>query len=572
MGVRRAVDMVLDAAMKKNGPIYTYGPLIHNPQVLEFLKEKGIRALPAEEDGPGDLSPSPGATVIIRAHGISPEAREKIRATGAQILNATCPHVGKVQGIIRRFTREGYATVIAGEKNHAEVIGLLGYAQGKGRVINSVSDIEALPYLEKVCFVAQTTQDRQRFGELAAAIQERFPGAKIFNTICDSTHRRQDGVLELARKVEAMVVVGGRTSGNTRRLAQISRGTGIPTYHVETEKELDLKDLSRYSAVGVTAGASTPNWLIVKVVEKVRGLQPAKGLVHLLEVLGRLAAISYLLLAAGAACLTYASVLLQDLPPRPSWLLIASAYVFSMHVLNRLTDKASERFNQPSRTEFYERYGKLMITAGVLSAGLVLLLAWFQGLLPFLLLLALSALGLIYNIPIVPTTLRKGKRPKLKDIPGSKTLFVALAWGVVTSLLPPLAETGKLLPGTAIAFLFSATLVFVRSTLYDFKDIQGDMMVGKETIPIVLGRKKAELLVVVLLFLLGGALIVSEPLGWGTPVAPVMLISLVYVVIYYRLYRQRNLGRGFLFEGVVDGSFIFAGLVAFVWVVFTKTA
>jgi 4-hydroxy-3-methylbut-2-enyl diphosphate reductase len=154
---------------------------------------------------------------------------------------------------------------------------------------------------------------------------------------------------------------------------------------------------------------------------------------------------------------------------------------------------------------------------------------------------------------------------KLKDIPGSKTIFVALAWGIVTALLPPLAQQGKLSTEASVAFLFSAILVFIRSTLYDFKDIQGDLMVGKETIPIVLGKRKSENLVVALLFFLGGVLSFAPFLQWATAVTSFLLASLGYVVAYYFLYQEKILGKGFLFEGVVDGSFIFSGLLAFLW-------
>ncbi|MDI6756280.1 MAG: 4-hydroxy-3-methylbut-2-enyl diphosphate reductase [Thermodesulfobacteriota bacterium] len=568
MGVRRAMDMVLEAVMKQNGFIYTYGPLIHNPQVLEILEGKGVKAL-TEGDAEHFLSCPPekaSVTVIIRAHGISPEESQKIKDTGVKILNATCPHVGKVQGIIKRYALQGYSIIIVGEKDHAEVIGLLGYAQGKGYVVHSLKELESIPPLDKVCLVAQTTQDKNRFQALAAAVRNKFPEAEVFNTVCASTERRQAEVLTLAQKVEAMVVVGGSGSGNTRRLVKIAEDAGVPTFHVETEEDLDLKALSRYSIIGVTAGASTPNWMILKVVEHLKVLGTPRGVAHYLEKIGRLAAISYILLAVGAGCLTYASVLLQGLDPKLSYSLVAALYVFSMHVLNRLADKPSERFNQPGRTDFYERYGNLMAASGVSSAIIALTLTWFQGMLPFMLLLAISGLGMIYNIRLIPGQPGKLSRyRKLKDIPGSKTIFVALAWGIVTSLLPPLAQKGQLLTGTFVAFLFSSILVFVRSTLYDFKDIQGDLMVGKETIPIVLGKRKTEILTVSLLCLLGGLLIIAAPLKWATTVTYFLLFSFGYIVVYYFLYQKKILGRGFSFEGVVDGSFIFTGLLAFLW-------
>ncbi len=568
MGVRRAVDMALEASMKKDGAIYTYGPLIHNPQVLELLQRKGVKVLEPEdmEDRSFCSGRGNGGTLIIRAHGVSPQERRKIEEAGMNILNATCPHVGKVQGIIRNHAKNGYSIVIAGEKDHAEVIGLLGYTLGKGYVVNTLEEVKSLPPLEKVCLVAQTTQDQGRFRALVQAVQEKYPGAKVFDTICTSTRRRQDEVLALAKKVEAMVVVGGRGSGNTRRLTRISEEAGIPTFHVETEEELDLTALSRFGTVGVTAGASTPNWLILRVVDRLHDLWLRRRVVSFLGSLGRLAAISYLLLAFGAGCLTYASVLLQGLPPKLSWILVAALYVFSMHVLNRLGDKDSENFNQPGRTDFYEKYKRWMVAAGIASAAIALTLAGFQGVLPFLLLLAISALGLVYNLRLLPGRPRARFRyGKIKDIPGSKTLLVALAWGVVTSLLPPLDQEERLLSGTIVAFLFTSILVFIRATLYDFKDIQGDMMVGKETIPIFLGRKRTEGLIVILLVFMGGVLAVAAPLGWAPTLSSFLLLSLAYVICCYWLYRARVVRPGFLFEGLVDGSFVFTGLIAFIW-------
>lgn len=608
MGVRRAMDMALDAFLKKDGSLYTYGPLIHNPQVLEILKQKGLKTLEAKDIDPTFLKFTNGkpATVIIRAHGLPPDEYQKIKSTGVNILNATCPHVGKVQGIIKRYASKGYNIIIIGEKDHAEVIGLLGFAQGKGYIVNSLKEIENLPSLEKVCLVSQTTQDEKKFQILADAIRKKYPDAEIFNTICESTQRRQREVVDLAHKVQAMVIVGGKGSGNTRRLAKIAEETGIPTFHVETEEELDLEKLSQFSEIGVTAGASTPNWLILKVVERLQSLSAPKKLSSFLEKIGRFLAISYVLLALGAGFLTFACMLIQRLTPQLTWSIVAALYVFSMHVLNRLADKSSEKFNQPGRTEFYERYGPWMVGSGILSAAAALLLTWDQGIWPFFLLLAISGLGLLYNIPLLPrdkflTSFLHGKHPhpsspetgspstcenfpgmvlghrnlrrggrllryqKLKDIPGSKTIFVALAWGVVTSLLPPLAHEEILSPAAYVSFLFSTILVFLRTTLYDFKDIQGDLLVGKETIPIVLGKRRTQILAVALLILLAALLILAPLLKWTSYITFFFLISLIYVVGYYFLYREKILGMGFLFEGVVDGSLIFAGILGGIW-------
>ncbi|MCX5906319.1 MAG: 4-hydroxy-3-methylbut-2-enyl diphosphate reductase, partial [Deltaproteobacteria bacterium] len=407
MGVRRAMDIALEALLKKEGPIYTYGPLIHNPQILELLEEKGVKILNAEEGLSACLPAGEPArqTMIIRAHGVAPQERQAIKDAGMRTLDATCPHVGKVQGIIKRYANEGYAIIIVGEKDHAEVMGLLGYAGGRGQVVNTREEVEDLAPMGRVCCVAQTTQDRLHFQTIVGALQKRFPGVKVFNTICSSTHQRQEEVLALARRVEAMVVVGGKGSGNTRRLVKISEGTGIPTFHAETEKELDLAKLSQYSVIGVTAGASTPNWLILKVVERLRNISAPRGLAHYGEEFFRFLVTTYTFLALGAGCLTYASFSIQGLRPNLPSALIAGLYVFSMHVLNRFMDREGEKYKQPWRTEFYERHGLSMIIAGICSAVLLLILGWFQGPLSFFLLLAISGLGTSYNLPILPRSL-----------------------------------------------------------------------------------------------------------------------------------------------------------------------
>jgi len=216
--------------------------------------------------------------------------------------------------------------------------------------------------------------------------------------------------------------------------------------------------------------------------------------------------------------------------------------------------------------EFYGHYGRWMTLAAIATAGTALILAWFQGVYPFLILLAILGSGLIYNLPVFPFDPHgKFRYQRLRDIPGSKPLFIALAWGTVTSLLPPIAQGKGVLPATFVAFYFTATLVFFRSLIYDFRDIQGDLLVGKETLPIVLGRKITEILVILLLICLAGVLILAGLFRWTSSLSPYLLLSLAYIVAYCWLYRQRILDGGFLFEGLVEGSFLFAGAIGLIW-------
>lgn len=257
-GVRRAVEMALEAPRKHKNPIFTFGPLIHNPQILSFFQEKGISVM-------HDIPDHGSGTVIIRTHGVSPRTKEDLQKAGFNIIDATCPRVAKVQTIIQTHIRQGYSAIIIGDRKHPEILGLLGYAGGKGYVINSLEGLDSLPSFGKAIIVAQTTQNTLFYEEVKRWAARRVPFYKIFDTICDTTVKRQAELINLAKLVDVIIVIGGYNSGNTRRLFEIARQTGKPAYHVETELELDFKTLASASHIGITAGASTPEWIIKRI-------------------------------------------------------------------------------------------------------------------------------------------------------------------------------------------------------------------------------------------------------------------------------------------------------------------
>ncbi len=266
MGVKRALKLALRRAANSDGPIYTLGPLIHNQQVVAMLAEKGIEVL-------GDDEKPRGGIVIVRAHGVRPERKRAITDTGAALCDATCPRVEKVQITIMEHARRGYHTVIVGDAGHPEVVGLLGYTGGRGFVIDRAEMVADLPPMERVCVVAQTTQNRACFQEIAAALGKRYPGCAVFDTICNFTSNSQQKAVALAQEVDLMVVVGGYHSGNTQRLANLCRQTGTPTVHVEGVDELTPGMFRGCRVIGMAAGASTPEEAIEQVAAFARGLQ-----------------------------------------------------------------------------------------------------------------------------------------------------------------------------------------------------------------------------------------------------------------------------------------------------------
>lgn len=558
MGVKRAVDIALDMAQRGGEEkIYTYGPLIHNPQTIEILESRGVIPLT-------DVNGVQDGLVIIRAHGISPEDREKIRHKGIAIVDATCPKVARVQAIIRKHSGSGYTVLIAGDRTHPEVIGLLGYASDRGIVVGGPDEIASLPPLEKVCLVTQTTLNSAVFESIVTAVREKYPGAVIFNTICDSTERRQTEVRNMATEMDAIIIVGGKNSANTRQLAAISRKLGAPTFHVETAAELEALDLGGYERIGVSAGASTPNWITDGVIDYLTHYREGSsrfGLSRLYRFWSFLVRTD-LYSAIGAGFLSAASMILQGLALSVLPILIASFYVYAVHAINRLRSRNIARLMGSYRKELYGRHTNLQYTLALACLAVALVLSFLAGPAPFVILLVLSVFGVLYNIRIFPWRRRVDR---LADIPGTKSLFVALAWAAATALLPPAGAGGFFEPAAVMAFLFVFTLVFVKSALSDMMDIQSDRLVGEETLPVVLGEAGTKKLLKVMSLAMGLLLVAGYLAGWGAGVAPVLLLPIFYVWICFRVCDKRARFSSIMLEGLLGANYIIAGLVAGLW-------
>lgn len=557
MGVRRAVEMALDAPAKYPPPIYTFGPLIHNPQVLMLFADKGVTVLnqiPAKGEG----------TVIIRAHGVPPETKAQLKEAGFKVIDATCPRVVKVQAIIKRYNRKGYAAIIVGDQDHPEVISLLGFAGSNGHVVDSLSALQALPAFEQAIVVAQTTQNKLAYQEIIRWVAEHRPGYQVFETICDSTEKRQAEVRRLAQSVDALIVVGGKESGNTRRLAEIAAATGKPVYHVETEDEIDPASLASMNTIGITAGASTPTWIIKRVYRAVEQI-PLKrwhGWLDRAMQLARFLILINLFVAIGAGCLCFAMVHLMGLPIR--WPAFAAAffYVLSMHTLNHLTGQDADKYNEPDRERFYQRF-RIGLIAMAISAGALGLLASYQlGSLPFWTLLAISVLGLSYNSRFLPQNLlSKMKYRRMRDIPGSKTILIALAWGVVTTGVPALSSENAQLPGSLLAMFWAIGIVFCRTAFFDMLDIQGDRIVGKETLPIILGTNNTLKLLKKILILLTVSIVSLGAWGIFTGLAYAMAFCPLLLLLIIRSHEKDDTLPGALTEFKVESIFLLAGLM-----------
>ena len=562
MGVRRAVELVLDAPKKHNEPIFTYGPLIHNPQVLEMLAEKGITVLDR-------IPPHGQGTVLIRAHGVPPDAHQRLAAAGFTVIDATCPRVIKVQTIIRRHARQGYATIIVGDPDHPEVVGLLGYAGKLGHVVHQMAELDRLPIFDRAIIVAQTTQNKHFFESVRRWADARHPHYRVFDTICDSTANRQAEARRLAESADALVVVGGRNSGNTQRLAEVAAETGKPTLHVETEDELDVDRLAGARTVAVTAGASTPNWIMKRICRRLEllPLERAGAWHQYLYSLQQTLLRTNTYVAVGAGCLCYACIWLQGLAGGVPMVFLAMLYVQSMHMLNNLTGQKEDRYNDPGRAFFYQRFRLVLAILAVLSGGVGLLLAFMAGAGPFAVLLVMSTLGLSYNLNLVPA--RQGRRVRrIRDLPGSKTVLIALAWGIVTAVLPALGALGRVTGATVVAFAVATLLVFVRTAFFDILDVQGDRIVGKETLPIILGEGTTMHLLYTSLAVAAGALAVSAALGLVSRLGLVLVLCPVLMGLFISAFNRRKIHPGVRLEFLLESQFVLAGALTLIWALF----
>ena len=264
-GVERALGMAEKAADEARKPVNTLGPLIHNPLVVNDLERIGVGTA-------SNVSEVEEGTLIIRAHGVVPSVVEDARTRGLDVLDATCPYVKKVHNAAERLVREGYQLIVVGESGHPEVEGIMGHAGDDAHVVSVPGDLDAIDLSRKVGVVVQTTQTPGALADVVAELSKRTMDLRVINTICSATQERQDSAAELARRVDAMIVVGGKNSGNTRRLAEICTAACPKTHHIEDASEIEAAWFDGVSHIGVTAGASTPASHIERAVVRMRSL------------------------------------------------------------------------------------------------------------------------------------------------------------------------------------------------------------------------------------------------------------------------------------------------------------
>jgi 4-hydroxy-3-methylbut-2-en-1-yl diphosphate reductase len=271
-GVKRAIDITFNMAKKEKAGIFTLGPIIHNPQVIRKLKEEGILPVDISDIGQKDIK-----ALIIRTHGIPVQVYDTISARGFKIIDATCPFVKKAQRYAKHLAENGYQVVILGDRDHPEVMGLVSFAGEDVLVVDEETTFRGCK--SKVGIVVQTTQPIEALKKVLSRIVGQAREIKVYNTICNSTALRLKETGDMARRADVMVVVGGKNSANTTQLANLCRSLSVKTFHIETAGEIGDGWFDESHTIGITAGASTPDWLISEVEKRIRdrGGKPSNG-------------------------------------------------------------------------------------------------------------------------------------------------------------------------------------------------------------------------------------------------------------------------------------------------------
>jgi len=264
-GVERAIKLAAQA-MQGEDVVYSLGPIIHNKQVVDRLAEQGLTAIESPEE-------VTTGTVVIRSHGVRPETMDLLRRQERPVVDATCPLVRRAQKAVKLLHKEGYQVVMIGDVEHPEVQGIIGYAPDV-IVVDDTDHVDCLPTDSRLGIVIQTTHSPAHFSQVAGEIASRpFKEIKIVNTVCQEVQRRQNAAIELCAKVDVMFVLGGLQSANTQELARLCCTQGVPTYHIEDWDSFDMRYVDEYETAGVTAGASTPPWVIEEFIDNLQSLE-----------------------------------------------------------------------------------------------------------------------------------------------------------------------------------------------------------------------------------------------------------------------------------------------------------
>ncbi len=523
-GVKKAIDKVLALEASGKKPIYTLGPLIHNKQVTDTLEAKGITSI----ENLSEVKDK-NAVLVIRAHGVTPQFQREIEDTKMEVCDATCPLVKHVHNIIKKYAEQDYNTVIVGDAGHAEVIGLLGYAK-KGYVVANIEEAKKLPRFDKVNIVSQTTQKESVFLEIAEVIKQNSDEAIISNTICEPTRLRQSETIDMAKNADLVIVVGGKHSANTARLALLCSSLAKRTIHIESEAELAGEDLLSPKTIFITAGASTPNWVIDKVSVYVKNARRTvrSAVLNKFEEAWKWFVESSLYTAFGALALTYVSMRLQGVSLDYKLLALSWTFVLSLTLINR------------NRKDIFKSGLAALFALGfalALNLQIFLITALFLG------------VGIVYAF-------RDSLRfQKFTTLPGTKDIVTALGWGFVCAYVPAYSQGILFSKANLLAVFYAVMLVFARSVMLSVGAAQKDIMISKESFYKAFGPAKTRMAVFAIILVITGILIMLLAMGWKMRLTGMLLAGNIYIAAVASYIFIKKKAQNIWEETLIEGQF-----------------
>jgi (E)-4-hydroxy-3-methyl-but-2-enyl pyrophosphate reductase len=548
MGVKNAVLRIINELGDKKHDIHVYGPLIHNPQTIEILQLRGLKTLSTLDD-------IEGKQLAIRSHGVPVEEYRLIKSKADRVINLTCPRVAKVQSIIKKYSDKGYYTIIIGDRDHAEVDGLKSYAAGGYAIVSTMDDLSGIPDRDSYIVVAQTTAERQFFIEAIDALGKKFSNLEIIDTICDSTRLRQQDVLSGIRSgVDTIVVVGGKNSANTKRLVQIGERNGIKTVFVETADGIDERDFASSERVLVTAGASTPGWIINSVMERLYEIHFRKTSMLLYRSMRLVELIikTNIISSIGAFFLTGLVYTVAGYPVDFSHATISLLYVFSMYTINNYLEKNSLKISNPYKYRIYERYGRILLLTALAATAGMFIIGSDHGIIPNAILLLSFAVGGIYSSGPVKRIIKWMNLRFIRGIYNSR-VFTCFGWLIVTIAIPVL-EAPVDPPAAVLVGAYAFALLLMRHLLIDKIAFQGDLILGRETMAILIGRKaQSALFILLAVASLSAVLAATVCIG---PWYSLFGINIVYYLALFFNLAKKDFVASLKYEVIVEANLL----------------
>ncbi|MCL1911188.1 MAG: 4-hydroxy-3-methylbut-2-enyl diphosphate reductase [Leptospirales bacterium] len=550
-GVKNAVARVVEEINSSDDTILVYGPLIHNPQTVEILENRGLKTIHSLDD-------IKDCSVAVRTHGAPLNELKIIKESASKIFNLTCPKVARVQSTIKTYSANGCHTIIIGNSGHAEVVGLKSFATNGVTVVSSLEESDNIPQADKYLLVSQTTIDRELFDSIVKKLEDKLSNMTVINTICDSTENRQNDVHEAIKKgIDTLIVAGGKNSANTTMLARIGFANAIKTFHIETEQELSFEDLKDSKYALVTAGASTPGWIINNVLEKLYSMKHKKsnplfrGIKTLAEFLVRTNSLSAVFAFFSTFFIQSAGIFTAF----PSLPLISALYIFSMYSTNNYFDREFLKLSNSSKYAIYKKFGNYLMFLSLISLAASFYLVLDYSSVSIILLALSSIFGFIYFTHPVKRIIDAFKPPFIKKLYGSKIVNV-LGWLTVVVIVPSI----HFKPDKSLIFFMTALILCIvteRHLIIGNIAYQGDSIFGRVSIPIWLGSKTTIILSRVL-SAVSALTCAAAAYQTSSPYLFILLIPVIYYTVLMEITAKIEYPVSIIYEILTDLNFIIA--------------